>query len=93
VQVIAGYDLISARPPQRRLPDRALKPWDERPARTCMPRPSSQVARVTRGLPEAIVVPFNRRRCQVRCGIGFSMMLQARGGQTAEELAAVPDSS
>ena len=92
VQVIAGYDLISGTAASNgAFLILRLKPWDERPgkdqhASTIV----GKVAAATRGLPEAIVVPFNPPALPGFGAVsGFSMMLQARGGQTAEELAAV----
>ena len=68
-----------------------LKPWDERPGKdqhalTIV----GTLGAATRRLPEAIVVPFNPPALPGFGAVsGFSFMLQARAGQTPEQLAAV----
>ncbi len=92
VQVIAGYDIISGTAASNgAFLILLLHPWDERPGKDLHALTIvAKVAAATHGLPEAIVVPFNPPALPGFGSVsGFSMMLQARGGQTAEELAVV----
>jgi hydrophobe/amphiphile efflux-1 (HAE1) family protein len=92
VVTVVGYDLISGTSASNAaFVIVRLKPWDERPGRELSVRSILlKLALVTRGLPEAIAIPFNPPALpgfgQVS---GFSFMLQARGGQSAEDLATV----
>ncbi len=90
--MIAGYDIISGTAASNgAFLILLLHPWDERPGKDLHALTIvAKVAAATRGLPEAIVVPFNPPALPGFGSVsGFSMMLQARGGQSAEELAAV----
>jgi multidrug efflux pump len=92
VQVIVGYDLISGTAASNgAFLIVRLEPWDERPGKDEHASAIvGKLAAATRGLPEAVVVPFNPPALP-GFGLvsGFSMMLQARAGQSPEELAAV----
>jgi multidrug efflux pump len=92
VQVIAGYDLISGTAASNgAFLIVRLKPWDERPGKDLHASTIvGKLAAATRSLPEAIVVPFNPPALPGFGAVsGFSMMLQARAGQSPEELAVV----
>ena len=92
VQVIAGYDLISGTAASNgAFLIVRLKPWDERSDEDQHAAAIvGKLGAVTRNLPEAIAVPFNPPALPGFGNVsGFSMMLQARAGQSPEELAAV----
>ena len=92
VQVIAGYDLISGTAASNgAFMIIRLKPWDERPGRDQHASTIvGKLAAATRRLPEAIAIPFNPPALPGFGNVsGFSMMLQARAGQSADDLAAV----
>ena len=92
VQVIAGYDLISGTAASNgAFLIVRLKPWKERPGKDLHASTIvGKIAAATRGIPEAIAVPFNPPALPGFGNVsGFSMMLQARAGQSADDLAAV----
>ena len=93
VVTVVGFDLISGTSASNgAFVIVRLKPWDERPARisTCDRSLRKLGDGHARACPKAIAIPFNPPALpgfgQVS---GFSFMLQARGGQTPEDLAAV----
>jgi multidrug efflux pump len=92
VVTVVGFDLISGTSASNAaFVIVRLKPWDERPGRDLNVRSIlMKLAMATRSVPEAIAIPFNPPALpgfgQVS---GFSFMLQAQGGQSPEDLAAV----
>jgi multidrug efflux pump len=92
VVTVVGFDLISGTSASNAaFVIVRLKPWRERPGRQLNARSILiQLAMATRDLPQAIAIPFNPPALpgfgQVS---GFSFMLQARAGQSADDLASV----
>ncbi len=87
---IVGYDLISGTAaPNSGLVITRLLPWGERQSEQLKAASIiNQVRALNRSLPEAIVYAFNPPALPgFGAASGFSMMLQARGSQSPEQLA------
>ncbi len=89
---VVGFDLISGTAASNgAFIIVRLDPWEERESPELQVEGIlMQLAMATRNIPEAIVVPFNPPALPGFGAVsGFSLMLQARGNQTPEELAQV----
>jgi multidrug efflux pump len=89
---VVGFDLISGTAASNgAFIIVRLDPWEERTSPELQVQGIlTQLAMATRNIPEAIVVPFNPPALPGFGAVsGFSLMLQARGDQTPEELAQV----
>lgn len=89
---ISGYDLISGTAaPNAGLSIVRLKPWDERPnqAQHALSIINSLNPQLMLGVPEAMAFAFNPPSLPGFGSVsGFSMMIQARGESTPEQLSA-----
>ncbi len=88
---VGGYDLISGTASSNTaLVIVRLKPWSERDSSEHAKAVLAALTAKTRSIPEAIIVAFNPPALPGFGSVsGFSLMLEARGNQTAEELAQV----